>query len=127
MKAIAVILFLLVLLPILAPTARAQKDVMVDVSPTVLEPGKMQTFTMEVRNLGEKALENVTVKIVSDETPVTIVGVGEQFIGGVEPYGTEIAHFSLYAEEGAESANGVKNLAISFLTGYTSPISRKRE
>jgi len=111
MKAMVVILFLLVLLPISAPTARAQKDIMVDVSPVVLESGKMQTLTIELRNLGEQALENVTVRIVSDKTPVTILGVGEQFIGSIESYGAESIQFSLYVERSAGSA------------GYTLPIS----
>jgi len=114
MKAMTVLLTFLVFVPtiqLVSPAQAVEKDLIIDVSPAVLESGKMQTLTIELRNLGERTLENVTVGIVSDKTPITILGVGEQFIGSIEPYGTEIVQFSLYVEESAENS------------GYTLPIS----
>jgi len=110
----AIILTFLVFIPTIQTIQSAQSarnDLVIDVPPTVFDAGKMQTFTVELRNLGEETLENVTVKIVSGGTPITILGINERFIKSIEPYSTENTQFSLYIEESAESK------------GYNLPIS----
>ena len=70
----AIILTSLALVPTLQT---AQKDLVMDVSLAVFESGKMQTFAIKLRNLGEETLENVTVKIASEGKPITISGISE--------------------------------------------------
>ena len=87
----------------------------VNAEPITIGIGKEKDVHIELANVGEEVIENVTVKI--DTKEVTILGPCEQFVGNIDSGKTKSAQFPLYAEKTAESRGYLLPVSILYQKG----------